>query len=231
MNIPDGDDAHLLFIPLNEDIDEQSEDWFISSLADIARHDSQRFLKDLPTPHQHPTYVKDNSKRLTARNAKVSVSVELVDSHPPSSRTLQLEPFRLTKLQNIAETLTKTKGWDESRGQFELCFYARGHQNVRILFDVVKLSEYMEKYHKKHTIRKEHLTPLEESFEESIGMAHSIIDEMHYMEKREARMKQTTDSTNSRIRYFSYLSVIILISVTYVQIGYLKNYFKKKKIL
>ena len=80
-------------------------------------------------------------------------------------------------------------------------------------------------------MKKEHLSPLEEAFEEGVALSHSVLDEMHYMEKREARMKQTTDGTNSRIRYFSYLSVLILLGVTWVQIQYLKNYFKKKKVL
>jgi hypothetical protein len=80
-------------------------------------------------------------------------------------------------------------------------------------------------------VKKEHLTPLERAFDQSSALAKSIIDEMHYMEKREIRMKRTADGTNSRIRWFSYLSIVILVGVTWVQMKYLKGYFRKKKIL
>ncbi len=163
--------------------------------------------------------------------SKVSVTVEQVDSHPPSSKTVNLTYFKLHKMTNIAEMLSRNKGWDKSRGQFSICITVRGYRDVRVLFDAVNISEYEEKMNKRHLVKKAHLTPLEEAFDEGISLAHSVIDEMHYMEKREIRMKQTTDGTNTRIRYFSYLSILVLLGVTWVQINYLKNYFKKKKVL
>merc|ERR1719174_1035299 len=84
---------------------------------------------------------------------------------------------------------------------------------------------------KKRQLQKEHFSPLENKLEHCIYTAKSILDELHYMEKRELRMKQKSDLTNNRIVRFSYLSVSLLCVVTYVQIFYLKGYFKKKKIL
>jgi hypothetical protein len=51
------------------------------------------------------------------------------------------------------------------------------------------------------------------------------------MEKREARMRVTADSINSRVRWFGYLSVAVLLVVTYLQVTYLKQYFHKKKLM
>ena len=229
LNIPDGDDAHLFFLVLNDDISHEAEDWFVTEMVEISRHESKRFLGDIDYTSQ-PSAVRTNDKD-TRYKSKVSATVELVDSHPPSSKHFNLEYFKLTKMMNIAETLSKVKGWDESRGQFELCFNVRGKHDAHILFETVKVSEYVEKMHKRHVLKKEHLTPLEEAFDNMIALAHDVVDEMRYMEKRELRMKQTTDSTNSRIKFFSYLSIVILLGVTYVQITYLKSYFKKKKIL
>jgi hypothetical protein len=76
-----------------------------------------------------------------------------------------------------------------------------------------------------------HLTPLAEQLEESIAAARSVIKEMAYMERRESRMRMTAESINARVRYFSYISVGILLVVTYVQVTYLKRYFRKKKLL
>jgi hypothetical protein len=79
--------------------------------------------------------------------------------------------------------------------------------------------------------KAKHLTPLERSLDQSIASAHAVLREMRYMEKREQRMRQTSDHINRRVRYFSYLSIAVLLVVTYIQIGYLKRYFHKKKLL
>lgn len=76
-----------------------------------------------------------------------------------------------------------------------------------------------------------HLTPLAEQLAESLKAAQSVVKEMNYMERREARMRVTADSINARVKYFSYISVAILLVVTYVQVSYLKRYFRKKKLL
>lgn len=198
-------------------------------MAEITRHESKQFLRDIDP--NHPSHVYENTKKARYKS-KVVANVELVDAHPPSHKQLTLEYFKVAKFENVAESLMgMSKGWENNRGQFELCFNVRGKNDVKILFDTVQVSEYLEKLNKRHVLKKEHLTPLEEAFDEGIALAKSVLDEMHYMEKREIRMKQTTDGTNARIRYFSYLSIVILLAVTYVQISYLKNYFKKKKVL
>lgn len=227
MDIPDNDDAHLLFIPLNYNVHPHVEDWYVTQMSELTRHESNQFMKQLDA---YPTNVLD-AQKIVKSKSKISTYVEQIDAHPPASKSFNLSYFKLYKLENISEKISKSKGWDRNLGQYSICISVRGKENVRILFDAVKISEYEEKMMKRHTLKKEHLSPLEEAFEEGVALSHSVLDEMHYMEKREARMKQTTDGTNSRIRYFSYLSVLILLGVTWVQIQYLKNYFKKKKVL
>ena len=79
--------------------------------------------------------------------------------------------------------------------------------------------------------KSEHLTPLQDQLDASIRAANSVIRELNLMERREKRMRKTADSINWRVRNFSYLSVIVLILVTFFQVTYLKRYFKKKKLL
>ena len=78
---------------------------------------------------------------------------------------------------------------------------------------------------------EEHLTPLEESLEKSIMAARNVLKEMDYMESREKRMRVTSDSINTRVQWFSYLSIGILLVVTYGQVTYLRRYFHKKKLM
>merc|ERR1712216_1080134 len=111
---------------------------------------------------------------------------------------------------------------------YMVCFENRGNVMVRVVFDVVLVSEFFEDDESNDGIRKEALTPLEAELATSINAANSIVSEMRFMEHRETRMRVTTESINQRIRVFSYISVIVLLTVTYLQVTYLKRYFKKK---
>lgn len=107
---------------------------------------------------------------------------------------------------------------------------------AHVIFDAVLSSQEPTddefKQHQKATsLTKEHLTPLEDRLARSIAAANSVMHQMMFMESRERRMRLTADSINSRIRYLSYLSVLVLLSVTYLQVTYLKRYFRKKKLL
>ncbi len=211
-----------------EDIDPDHEDWFVTEVGELTRPDSKQFLKD-----HLSSYPTGMQKKLSAYNTRTKVTLTVeedgVQAGPkPIIRNQGLTYFRPTIVKELSKS---SRGWHENRGNYRVCVAARGSGDVRIIFDSIKISEYQSKKDKKHLVKKDHLTPLEKAFEESANLAKTVIDEMHYMEKREQRMKKTADGTNSRVRYFSYISIAILLGVTYIQITYLKGYFRKKKVL
>ena len=61
--------------------------------------------------------------------------------------------------------------------------------------------------------------------------APQVTREFNYMQKREARMKQTSESTASRIRFFAYVSILVLLLLSFWQTVYLKSFFRSKKLL
>lgn len=77
----------------------------------------------------------------------------------------------------------------------------------------------------------EHLTPLQDQLDESIRAANTVIRELNLMESRERRMHKTAENINWRVRNFSYVSIFVLVLVTFFQVTYLKRYFHKKKLL
>jgi emp24/gp25L/p24 family/GOLD len=79
--------------------------------------------------------------------------------------------------------------------------------------------------------KEKHLNPLDTSLQRSINAANAVLRDMKFMELREKRLRQTSDNINNRIRWFAYISVSILLAVTYMQVTYLKSYFHKKKVL
>jgi hypothetical protein len=126
--------------------------------------------------------------------------------------------------------------WNDAAMEgYEICMINEDdEQAVQVIFESIYVSEDVMDVEdiKKPAFEKEkHLTPLEKNLDQSIQAAHAVLREMKYMEKRETRMRQTAESINSRVRWFSYLSIAVLFTVTYLQVTYLKRYFHKKKLM
>ena len=219
LNIPDDDDAHLIFMLLPEDFDNEAEDWFITEMSEMSRHDSVQFLKDM-------SKMPDNiHNAVRAHKSRTTAQVRIQGGKRP--KTLRLNYFKPTIERNIAKNVE----WNPNVGGFEICIPPiRGKEDIRIIFDHIIESE-VEASRDSGVITKEHLNPTQNALATTLFKTQSVISEMNYMKRREARMKETADSTNARIRYFSFISITILLGVTWVQISYLKGYFKKKKVL
>ena len=79
--------------------------------------------------------------------------------------------------------------------------------------------------------KKGNLKPLEIELKRLEDQAQAIHADMQYLRLREEMMRDTNESTNARVLWFSIFSLIILVALGGVQLFYLKNFFKSKKIL
>jgi len=238
ITLPDDDDFNLVVTAIPNPQDERHHvkpvdyyhDYFMSWLSDMTEFNSPNFMKDISYDDHILELQRVNNRSVT--NVYVTIMPENGSGRP---KKLDLKLYKIIKESNIVDQQSLNH-WEPNKGQYQLCFHNHNKENhqIDILYDIIILSEYNnnKKYNnKKRQLQKEHFTPLENKLEHCIYTAKSILDELHYMEKRELRMKQKSDLTNNRIVRFSYLSVALLCVVTYVQIFYLKGYFKKKKIL
>jgi len=238
ITLPDDDDFNLLVTAIPNPQDERHHvkpvdyyhDYFMSWLSDMTEFNSPNFMKDMSYDNHILELQRVNDRSVS--NVYVTIMPENGIGRP---KKLDLKLYEIIKESNIVDQQSSNH-WENDKGQYQLCFHNHSKENhpFDILYDVIILSEYNnnKKYNnKKRQLQKEHFSPLENKLEHCIYTAKSILDELHYMEKRELRMKQTSDLTNKRIVWFSYLSVALLCVVTYVQIFFLKGYFKKKKIL
>ncbi|KIJ70342.1 hypothetical protein HYDPIDRAFT_77186 [Hydnomerulius pinastri MD-312] len=64
----------------------------------------------------------------------------------------------------------------------------------------------------------------------AIGLL-SVKDEQEYIVVREKRHRDTAESTNDRVKYWSVLQAIVLFSVVAWQVYYLKSFFEVKRII
>lgn len=54
---------------------------------------------------------------------------------------------------------------------------------------------------------------------------------MMYQREREERHRDTNESTNSRVAWFSILTIVMILVQTALQITHLYGYFMKKKVI
>lgn len=231
-NVPDDDDANMVFIALPDTVEDEVEEWFSAQMHEMTRQGSQNFMKSLP----------DVSKEIHGKiddeefNGRSNVYLKLTVPKRPVLRHQMFMWYAPVVVLNVVKASQRGQKKNQSTqppGGYSVCFENKNADvGVRILFDVVLISDMgVDEDLQNKIIKKEHLTPLETNFQEGIKAANTILNEMKYMEKREARMRHTAESTNSKIRLFSYISVIFLLGVTFLQRTYLKSYFKKKKLM
>ncbi|ODV79294.1 uncharacterized protein CANTADRAFT_26266 [Suhomyces tanzawaensis NRRL Y-17324] len=77
----------------------------------------------------------------------------------------------------------------------------------------------------------EKLKPVELELRRIEDLTAEIYEELQYLKRREERMRDTNESTNDRVKYFSTIVIISLIGLGAWQIQYLRHYFKVKHII
>lgn len=75
------------------------------------------------------------------------------------------------------------------------------------------------------------LKPLELELTKLEDLSSSIVQDFEYMKQREQEMRDTNESTNSRVFYLSLFSMSCLAVLALWQILYLKKFFKSKKLI
>jgi hypothetical protein len=250
-NIPANDDAHMVFVvlPSEDDIEDSEEAWYVDQALKLSRMKSQatgitgKFPDEMPkkvAKHVN-AFVEEAGSNESPITIQVSASVDPMDGAIPVSYKDRQKAhyFMPTVFQHVRKAIAfraHNKGPSmESPISYRVCFInADAERQVQVILDVILLSEDIQDDENSSSAgfqKDKHLTPLEQSLQNSITAANTVLKEMQYMETRESRMRETAESINARVRWFSYLSVAVLLVVTYVQVTYLKRYFHKKKLM
>ena len=252
-SIPEDEDAHFVAVTLpdeqmaGDDLD-KAEAWYVQQLYEMTKLKSERSDEKLPTkfPQEQPGYLarimSDYFKRYGHGDQDSCVRITVTATNyeqDESEKKYRSKYFEPLVLNNVREHHSKEE--DEDYEDLKICFENLSEKEeetgfeVHIIFDFILTSDEVSDLDPQPQgfgfQKDQHLTPLEKSLDKSIHSARQILKEMRYMEQRETRMRETSDGINARVHYFSYLSVAILFGVTYIQVGYLKRYFKKKKLM
>ncbi|XP_010029313.2 transmembrane emp24 domain-containing protein p24delta7 [Eucalyptus grandis] len=116
-------------------------------------------------------------------------------------------------------------------GDFSACFYMpelRPPRTMVIDFDwwTGIAAKDWSSVAKKGTIEA-----MEVELKKLLDKVASIHDEMFYLREREEEMQKLNRSTNSKMGTFSFLSLLICLSVVGLQFWHLKSFFERKKLL
>merc|ERR550532_1902516 len=124
----------------------------------------------------------------------------------------------------------------EDYDRFEVCFVSEtdpGQKGFKIPPREVHLvlKHGVEARNYEDTAKAEKLKPLEIELRRLEDLSESIVNDFSYMKEREEHMRDTNESTNSRVLYFSMFSMMCLFALATWQVIYLRKYFKSKKLI
>ncbi|XP_077408607.1 transmembrane emp24 domain-containing protein 10 [Vanacampus margaritifer] len=122
----------------------------------------------------------------------------------------------------------------EDYEMFEVCFESKSPMGTgRVQDQLVKLDmkHGVEAKNYEDIAKVEKLKPLEVELRRLEDLSESIVNDFAYMKKREEEMRDTNESTNTRVLYFSIFSMCCLIGLATWQVFYLRRFFKAKKLI
>uniref|UniRef100_H2XWC1 GOLD domain-containing protein n=1 Tax=Ciona intestinalis TaxID=7719 RepID=H2XWC1_CIOIN len=116
---------------------------------------------------------------------------------------------------------------------FQICFTSKADFKGKMPPQEVKLllKRGVEAKNYDEVSKTEKLKPLEVELRRLEDLSESIVQAFAYMKKREEEMRNTNESTNSRVLYFSMFSMLCLIGLATWQVLYLRKFFKSKKLI
>lgn len=121
----------------------------------------------------------------------------------------------------------------EEYDMFEVCFETRlvagGGGADREVY--INMKHGVEAKNYNDIAKAEKLKPLEVELKKLEDLAESIVNDFAYMRAREEEMRDTNESTHSRVLYFSIFSMGVLLALATWQVLYLRRYFKSKKLI
>lgn len=120
----------------------------------------------------------------------------------------------------------------DNRGVHQLCFTLyktkSGKSTARVAFNVDYKNRGSDPSKK---VGKDELPTLENHLKAAEDSLNDISKEIDFARRQEVLLRQAGEKTSSRIQWFGFLSIIVLLLVSLWQIVYLRHFFASKKLL
>ncbi|PRW21135.1 Transmembrane Tmp21 [Chlorella sorokiniana] len=116
-------------------------------------------------------------------------------------------------------------------GEYKLCFTAKDYhtaQNTRIR---MKFSTGAEAHDWEAVAKKDNLNVIQTEMRRLESVVHTIHLELQNIRRKEERMRDVNEATNSRVAWFNILAAALVCTFCGWQLWYLNKFFKRKKVL
>jgi len=118
-------------------------------------------------------------------------------------------------------------------GEHVICLYSNSSKwfsgsQLRVHLDI-QVGEHAVDY--ANVAQKEKLTELQLRVRQLLDQVDQITKEQNYQRYREERFRQTSESTNQRVLWWSIAQTVVLLSMGYWQMRHLKSFFEAKKLV
>ncbi|CAG7829422.1 unnamed protein product [Allacma fusca] len=156
-----------------------------------------------------------------ASNPSIGMHVEVKD---PEDKTV------LSKVYSTEGRFTFTS---HTPGEHVICLYSNSTKwfagsQLRVHLDI-QVGEHAIDY--ANVARKEKLTELQLRIRQLLDQVDQITKEQNYQRYREERFRQTSESTNQRVVWWSVAQLSVLLAMGYWQMRHLKSFFVSKKLV
>ncbi|XP_016939679.1 transmembrane emp24 domain-containing protein eca [Drosophila suzukii] len=118
-------------------------------------------------------------------------------------------------------------------GEHVICMYS----NSTAWFSGAQLRVHLDIQVGEHAIdyanvaQKEKLTELQLRIRQLLDQVEQITKEQNYQRYREERFRHTSESTNSRVLWWSLAQTVVLVCMGFWQMRHLKSFFEAKKLV
>ncbi|CAH0552891.1 unnamed protein product [Brassicogethes aeneus] len=175
-------------------------------------------------------------------NVIVNYKVELYDPRSggfmPSSPGIGMhvevrDPDDKTILSRVYSSEGKISFTSHTPGEHVICMYSNSSawfsgSQLRVHLDI-QVGEHAINYGE--VVQKEKLSDLQLRIRQLLDQVEQITKEQNYQRYREERFRQTSESTNSRVLWWSVTQTAVLLLMGAWQMKHLKSFFEAKKLV
>jgi len=172
----------------------------------------------------------------------VMYKVELYDPRsggfaPPSSgigmHTEIKDPDDKIILSRVYNAEGRISFTSHTPGEHVICLYSNSSawfsgSQLRVHLDI-QVGEHAIDY--ANVAQKEKMTELQLRIRQLLNQVEQITKEQNYQRYREERFRQTSESTNKRVLWWSLAQTIVLVCMGFWQMRHLKTFFETKKLV
>ncbi|KAL3276891.1 hypothetical protein HHI36_012262 [Cryptolaemus montrouzieri] len=136
-------------------------------------------------------------------------------------------------LSRVYSSEGKISFTSHSHGEHVICMYSNSTAwfsgtQLRVHLDI-QVGEHAVNYGE--VVQKEKLSELQLRIRQLLDQIEQITKEQNYQRFREERFRQTSESTNSRVLWWSIIQTAVLLMMGAWQMRHLKSFFEAKKLV